>query len=277
MQFGKAQHRRFGTLDGAYSFVTDREHFDSQITLTDYEAELVLRHFGNENVHVGNVQSNPAKAAKQFRLFPDGEPINLNLVFPKPDKPELRLYLSSTAGFKPNGGEIWFVFVIEGAIWIGSMDETIWRINSSILKTDEFDDLYQLALNEDDAIRVTTLKERDIYRRDYRLALNRMEIAGFVCEYDPTHRLFVSRFSRRNYLEAHHLIPLGLQAQFQPKLDTIENIYCLCTYCHRAVHHAEEPLARNILGTLSEKRDILNKYAIGLDDLFSLYAVEEID
>ncbi|CAN5612537.1 hypothetical protein BH10ACI3_BH10ACI3_26590 [soil metagenome] len=277
MQFGKAQNRRFGTLDGAYSFVTDREHYDSQITLTDYEAELVLRHFGNENIHVGNVQSNPTKASKQFKLFPDGELISLNLVFPKPDKPELRLYLSATAGFKPVGGNIWFVFVVDGEIWIGQMDEASWRSNSSILKTDDYDDLYQLAVNEDDVIRITTLTERDVYQRDSRLALKRMAAAGFACEYDGKHKLFVSRFSRRNYVEAHHLIPLGLQAEFRPKLDMIENIYCLCTFCHRAVHHADEPLAREILGTLSEKRNVLDYYGLGLKDLFSLYAVEEID
>lgn len=277
MRFGKSQYRRFGTSTGAYSVVTERENFDSQITLTDYEADLVLTYFGKENIHIGNVQSNPLLSAKQFRLFPDGGIINLNVVFPKPDKSELRLYLSATAGFKPSGEEIWFVYVLDGAIWIGAMEEPEWRSNSSILRKDEFDDLYQLAVNEDDAIRITTLKERDVFSRDYKLAINRMEIAGFRCEYDPTHKLFVSRFSRRNYLEAHHLIPLGLQAEFQPKLDTLDNIYCLCTYCHRAVHHADEPIARDILGTLSAKRKILDTFELSVEDLFSLYAVEEID
>ena len=277
MQFGKAQHRRFGTSVGAYSVVTNREHYDSQITLTDYEADLVLKYFGNVNIHIGNVQSNPVQSAKQFRLFPDGGTVNLNVVFPKPDKSELRLYLSATAGFKPSGGEVWFVYVLDGAIWIGAMEEKGWRNNSSILKKDDYDDLYQLAVNEDDVIRITTLKERDVFRRDYKLALNRMELAGFLCEYDPEHKLFVSRYSRRNYLEAHHLIPLGLQTEFQLKLDTLDNIYCLCTYCHRAVHHADEPVARDILGTLSSKRNILGTFELSVDDLFSLYAVEVID
>ena len=276
MQFGKPQHQRFKTSTGAYSVVTDRENYDSQITLTDYEADLVLTYFGKENIHIGNVQSNPTLSAKQFRLFPDGRTINLNVVFPKLDKSELRLYLSTTAGFKPSGGEIWFVYVLDGAIWIGAMDEPEWRSNSSILKKDDFDDLYQLAVNEDDEIRIATLKERDVFRRDYRLAHRRMEIANYLCEYDPSHKLFVSRFSRRNYLEAHHLIPLGLQGEFQGKLDTLENIYCLCTYCHRAVHHADESVAREILGTLSGIRNVLDTHDLNVEDLFGLYAVEEI-
>jgi hypothetical protein len=277
MQFGKAQHLRFETVTGAYSVVTDREHYDSQITLTDYEAEIVLDYFGRENIHIGNVQSDPVVSSKEFRLSPNGTTIDLNLVFPKPDRTELRLYLSANAGFKPSGGEVWFVYILDGAIWVGSMEESAWRNHSSILKTDEYDDLYQLAVNEDDDIRITTLKQRDVFSRDYKIALQRMELAGYSCEYDSSHKLFVSRFSRRNYLEAHHLVPLGLQSEFPHKLDTLENVYCLCSYCHRAVHHADEPVAREILGTLSAKRDILDTYGLKVDDLFSLYSVEEID
>ena len=69
MKFSKVQERRFGTSNGAYSTVTDRENYDSQITLTDYEAELVISHFGHSNLHVGNVQSNPTLASKPLRLI----------------------------------------------------------------------------------------------------------------------------------------------------------------------------------------------------------------
>ena len=277
MQFGKVQSSRFGTTMGAYSVVTEREHFDSQITLTDFEAELLLTFFGKENIHVGKVQSNKSLSAKKFRLFPNGEETELNVVFPKPEKPELRLYLSGTASFKPAGGEIWFVYILDEEIWIGSLDEAAWRFNSSVLKTDDFDDLYQLAVNDDDEIRIATLKARDVFGRDYRLALQRMKLADYFCEFDSGHKLFISRFSKRRYVEAHHLIPLGLQGEFTQKLDTLDNIYCLCTFCHRAVHHAEAPVARGILETLSKKRNVLDSFALGVDDLFGLYAVEEIE
>lgn len=277
MKFGKVQERRFGTSDGAYSVVTDREHYDSQITLTDYEAELVISHFGRTNLHVGNVQSKPALSSKSLRLYPTGENIYLNIVFPKPEKTELRLYISSRAGFKPEGGEIWFMFLKDGDLWIGAMSEAAWRLESSELKKDNSDSIYQESLDETDSIRIATLKERDTYARDRNVAIKRMELAGFSCEYNPEHSLFISRFSRKPYLEAHHLIPIGLQGDFSDSLDTVHNVFCLCPYCHRAVHHAEERLARNILETLADKRPVLDKFTLSISDLFTLYAVEEID
>lgn len=276
MKFGKVQKRRFGTSNGAYSTVTDRENHDSQITLTDYEAELVVSHFGRSNLHVGNVQSNPTLACKPFRLYPGGEQIQLNIVFPKPEKTELRLYISSRAGFKPDGGEIWFMFLRDDEIWIGAMPEDTWRFESSELKNDEADSIYQESLDETDNIRIAKLKERDTYARDRNVAIKRMELSGFSCEYDPKHNLFISRFSRKPYLEAHHLIPISLQGEFTEPLDTIHNVFCLCPYCHRAVHHAEESIARGILSSLADTRDVLNRFSLSLSDLYSLYAVEKI-
>jgi 5-methylcytosine-specific restriction enzyme A len=101
MQFGANQKLKFNAKIGSYSIVTAREHLDSQITATDSEANLLLNFFGRENIHIGNVASGQFKALKPFRLYPDGNEINLNLVFPKPNKTELRLYLSLKAGFKP--------------------------------------------------------------------------------------------------------------------------------------------------------------------------------
>lgn len=104
-----------------------------------------------------------------------------------------------------------------------------------------------------------------------------MELSDFVCEFNPKHNLFISRFTQKPYLEVHHLIPMGLQGEFSQSLDTINNVFCLCPYCHRAVHHATEPLAREILSDLAQKRPILDDFDLSVPDLFSLYAVEEID
>lgn len=276
MRFGKVQARKFGTNIGAYSVVTDREYFDSQITLTDYEAELVIDHFGLGYIHVGNVQSNPHLASKVLRLYPNGQLIHLNIVFPKPDKTELRLYISSRAGFKPNGGEIWFMFLKDGDIWVGAMTEEEWRIESSELKRDYFDSIYQESLDETNKIRISKLKERDAYARDRNVAIERMKLSNFSCEYDPRHGLFISRFCGMPYLEAHHLIPIGLQGDFRESLDTVHNVFCLCPNCHRAVHHAEKYLARSILSSLACSRDVLDRFSLSVDDLFSLYAIEEI-
>lgn len=277
MKFGLAQSRKFGTLKGAYSLVTNREYYDSQVTLTDYEADLILSYFGDTNIHVGNVTSDPVKASKTFRLFPEGKPVNLNLVFPKPHKSELRLYLSERAGFKPPAGDVWFIFINDDGLWLGSLSELAWRLESSELKQDDFDDIYQASVNQEIEIKTTTLKERDIYKRDKRVALQRLSESGYICEFDNTHQLFISRFSKKPYIEIHHLIPMSLQGQFKSPLDTVENVFCLCPYCHRAVHHAEDQLAGKIIDQLSSKRGVLNSYSIDKKDLLSYYALEDID
>ncbi|MDX5933160.1 HNH endonuclease [Acidithiobacillus thiooxidans] len=276
MKFNRIQQQNFNADNGAYSMVTHRENHDSQITLTDYEAELIVSHFGRDNIHVGKVTSNPALASKPFRLFPSGDEVRLNVVFPKPDKTELRLYLSLSAGFKPTGGEIWFMFSKNDDLWIGAMPEVEWRAKSSELKKDFDDPVYQESLDETDNIRIAKLKERDVYARDRNVALRRMKLSNYSCEFDPKHKLFISRFSHQRYLEAHHLVPMGMQVYFSQSLDTVDNVFCLCPYCHRAVHHAEEAIARDILGILASKRTVLDDLSLTIDDLYSLYAIEEI-
>lgn len=277
MKFGSIQKKKFGTDIGAYSIVTDREYYDGQITFTDFESEMVVSHFGKENLQVGNVRSNSDLSSKEFRLFPGGETIHLNIVYPKPEKTELRLYISAKAGFKPDGGKIWFMFVKGGDIWIGAMAESEWRSESSELKEDESDEIYQSFVNDTDTVRISKLKERDIYARDRNIAIKRMELSGFTCEFDSSHKLFVSRFTKKPYLEAHHLVPIGLQGDFKKPLDIVHNVFCLCPFCHRAVHHADETFARSILSKLASKRPILKEYALSVPELLSLYAVEEID
>ena len=60
MKFGIIQRRIFRALDGTYSVVTERENFDSQITLTDYEAEMAISHFGKENLLFSLTKLEPA-------------------------------------------------------------------------------------------------------------------------------------------------------------------------------------------------------------------------
>lgn len=277
MNFRRMQQIKFGTLEGTYSTVTDREYVDSQLTLTDYESELTISYFGKENINDGNVKSDRIGAVKRFKLFPHGEIVKLNLVFPKPVKNELRLYISKSAGFMPEAGSIWFMFLKHDEIWIGSIDESSWKSESSTLKLDASDEFYQEAVNDIDVVRISQLAARDIYQRNRSIAVQRMELSGFMCDFDNRHQLFTSRFSKKPYIEVHHLVPLSLQSDFLKPLDTIHNLFCLCPYCHRAVHNANEPLAREILGHLASKRRVLNDFSLTVPDLFGLYAVEEID
>jgi hypothetical protein len=277
MKFGKSQKIKFKSNLGAYSIVTPRENYDSQITATDAEAELLTSFFGKESIQVGNVKSNPVKAKKAFRLFPGGNQIYLNLVFPKPEKTELRLYLSSRAGYKPEPNDIWFLFEKDNDLWIGSLDERSWRNQNRILIYDESESEYQDSIQALDDIKVSKLNTKDVFVRDRKKALARMEKSNYQCEFDVNHNLFVSRFTGKPYLEAHHLIPMSLQKETDKQLDTINNIFCLCPYCHRAIHHSEKKTTRNMIETLVDRRpSVLGILDNDVSDIFNFYAVEEI-
>jgi len=277
MRFGKSQNIKFNSENGAYSVVTSRENYDSQITATDEEANLLLSFFGKDNIQIGNVKSNPEKAKQTFYLYPNGNVINLNLVFPKPEKTELRLYLSARAGFKPDGDDIWFVFECDNKLWIGAMNEALWRSQNRILVYDESEGNYQDSLQELDEVKLSKLKSRDVYARDRKKATRRMELENFKCEHDNSHNLFISRSTKKPYLEAHHLIPMSLQKNTETSLDTLDNIFCLCPHCHRAIHHAEKNVTKNIIDSLINKRPIvLNILKNNIGDIYNYYSVEDI-
>lgn len=278
MRFGPVQQNRFGTSDGAYSSVTDTEYSDSQITLADSEKLLVERYFGPGNILRGNVGSSRSRAKKKFRLYPSGQNIELNLVYPKPNKEELRLYLSENAGFKPSTGDVWFVFCDGQDLWLGAEREAIWRLSA---RTDDEDERYQAAaeaIAAGSVQRAISMASRMQYTRNPILAAKRFELSSYECEADPTHELFISRASGYPFLEAHHLIPVSLQSNFKIKdLDVIENIYAICPMCHRAVHHAQCGSTVEIIERLLAKRsDALKLLDLSLDDLWKIYGCEII-
>lgn len=264
MEFSFLQCTTLNAVKGSYSPVTDREIYDSQITATDSEAKLLVEFFrrSGEGIYVGNVNSNKEAARKAFRLFPTGDTIFLNLVYPKPNKTELRLYLSSRAGFMPQKGDVWFLYESRegGALWIGAMPESRWRdINEESLIGKKVE---------------TKVKRLD---RDPSLVKKRMELSRYTCEYSESHKLFVARSTGSRYVEVHHIIPLNFQDEFaSKKLDHINNLYSLCPYCHAAVHHAEGRVARKLLSKMYDDRSVGFHYGISKLNLFQLYSVEEI-
>lgn len=277
MKFGQIQNDKFKTETGAYSIVTDREFYDSQITATDTESEILINHFKKSNIHIGPVRDNPILAKKPFKLYPSGKDIFLNLLFPKPNKTELRLYLSANAGFKPAAGNVWFMFEKNNELWLGEITEYLWRYENSEYRNDTSESVYQEVIQETDEIKIQTLKERDVFSRDRKLAIHRMKLSHYKCEYEPKHDLFISRYSNFPYLEAHHLLPISLQKTHKQPLDVLDNIFCLCPFCHRAVHHAENTFARNIIQKLIVTRpQVLSILNLQQEDVFKYYSIEEI-
>ncbi|MBK7212436.1 MAG: hypothetical protein IPH88_03860 [Bacteroidales bacterium] len=225
MEFKQFHKDFFNALTGAYSSVTDREHYDSQITLTDNEASIVINHFGRENIHIGNVNSDTEKSLKEFKLY-GSQPlqmssVKLNLVFPKPNKTELRLYLSEKRGYKPNGGDIWFIYIdINEELYIGFLEEREWN---SLGQTDVEDDFYlseietinskptKFDISPFGKISQSSISGRVIFQRDPRLAVNRFIEADFKCEIDSFHNTFIAEKTKLPFMEAHHFIPMKFQ------------------------------------------------------------------
>lgn len=280
MQFTELHKLFFAASDGAYSKVTAREVFDSQVTLTDWEAKMVVGNYGFENIRRGNVSGDKEKSSKEFTLVSANgyRSIKLNLVFPKPEKDELRLYLKKDQ-FKPEPDEIWFLFLRNAKVHIGSMDEKSWR---SIGRSDEDDTIYQNLIIEDNLQKILTPEYQVIassirQKRNPLLAQQRFSIAKYKCEIGKECRLFVSRSSGKNYLEAHHFIPLAFQQFFAESLDTIDNITALCPFCHRAIHHAEVDYTRSLVDHLtSDRQKLLAQLNIAPLKLYDFYNCEEI-
>lgn len=140
MQFDHKLKEYFSAERGAYSEVTAREFYDSQITLTGVEADIVESYFGKENIHQGSVKSNVILSAKKFLVLPDFIETELNLVYPKASKSELRLYLKK--GFKPNGGDIFVVYIgKDNKLVIGGFSLENWKsINENYEQLRLFED-----------------------------------------------------------------------------------------------------------------------------------------
>jgi hypothetical protein len=288
MEFKSFHNDFFRANCGAYSRITSREYFDSQITLTDNEAEIVINYFGHENINVGNVGSDINKSLKRFLLYnseyQEYNPIYLNLVFPKPAKSELRLYLAESRGYKPKGGDIWFIYLnLNNELVIGSLEEKIWNT----LGQNDIDDVFYQARIEDtinierpfdissEGKIVTSFSSgRLIYVRDPKLAINRLFKSEFRCEVDSSHVTFTAEKTKLPFMEAHHFIPMRFQHLFNSPLDNLNNIICLCPNCHRAMHHAIINYKYELIKQIYFKRPEMHQFSV--DDIAQYYNCLEI-
>ena len=117
---------------------------------------------------------------------------------------------------------------------------------------------------------VVVNKERLIIKRDAMIGVLAINNSHFKCEYDSSHETFISKRTKRPYMEAHHLIPVS-QSQYiwnkkHANVDCIENIVSLCPICHRAIHHGELDIKLSILKRLYDQRkDRLSKVGLDID------------
>ncbi|MED0674545.1 DUF3578 domain-containing protein [Aneurinibacillus thermoaerophilus] len=115
---------------------------------------------------------------------------------------------------------------------------------------------------------VTDKSGRSHWPRDATLSAKALLLANYKCAYDSDHTSFISKATRRPFMEAHHLVPMKLQGEFTYKLDKIANIISLCPTCHRMIHHGTDEDKEQILRKLFyERREKLE--SLGIEITFS--------
>ncbi|MDY0236316.1 MAG: EVE domain-containing protein [Gudongella sp.] len=87
------------------------------------------------------------------------------------------------------------------------------------------------------------------FPRSIKVAKRAIVDANYLCELDSNHKDFLSKTSCQNYVEAHHLIPMEFQNEFDYSIDVEANIISLCAVCHKLLHHAN----------LNDKKDKITK------------------
>lgn len=277
MKFGPLHKAYFSADEGAYSVVTSRERNDGQITVTDAdgEAAVVLTALGATNIPRGAAAGQRQQVTVIERSGTEN-PTTITINFPKSDRDELRVYRSEKDGFDFEADDIWYVFRRGKKLFVGCMHEPKWR---SIGTSDQQDDAFQDEVDSTDPSAPPGYVEFAGKKipRDSRIARQAIQKAGYVCEYSNQPTPFISKSTGKTYVEAHHLIPLGLQPGFTFPLDSLDNIVALSPIWHRAIHHAEPTTVQAILKALGAKRkNYLHSHGIDEHLLIQLYGCEDI-
>lgn len=283
-EFSETMKRFFRAERGAYSVVTNDEFNKSQITFVGPEQDLAEDVLGAElDQRHGSITTIKALGLDpdlKYRLFPSGRSVFLTTSY-KTNKPrELRLYLRVDQ-FKPDPGWYWGVFERNGELWLCEMSpDLLDKINSSVLDVE--DRSFNLEPEEDDFQNDLNFapapekKKSEVYRyeRNRKFSLEALNNANFNCELFPEYPTFLSRASGKNFMEAHHLIPMKLQHSFEVPLDVPANICCLNPLSHRMVHYGLFDVFEERLANLVKARsDFIRSVGWIEDDVLALYAI----
>ena len=93
-----------------------------------------------------------------------------------------------------------------------------------------------------------------VYPRNSMESTKAIRRARFLCEADQNHKVFLRKKGKYGYTEAHHIIPMAFQDQFEHSLDVWPNIVSLCSDCHNRLHHGAKSEFQEILETLYRQR-----------------------
>jgi len=118
------------------------------------------------------------------------------------------------------------------------------------------------------------VNRKKIWIRNPKYANESIASAHYLCEFDKSHQHFISKFSHKNYVEAHHLIPISCQDRFHNSLDIHANIVSLCLICHKKIHYGLFDDKKELLDELFDSRKgrlLASGIEINITRLYSYY------
>lgn len=113
-----------------------------------------------------------------------------------------------------------------------------------------------------------------VWWRDPDMAYTALWNADFKCENQPDHLTFLSSITNNQFVEAHHLIPMKFQDEFEASIDVPENIISLCPNCHRAFHNSIDEVKTELIKKFYHKRKELlldREISIAKNELLEYY------
>lgn len=119
-----------------------------------------------------------------------------------------------------------------------------------------------------------TVSNQKIWNRNATTASEAIAVTDYSCEIDKDHKHFISKFNKKNYVEAHHLIPMKFQEQFDCSLDVHANIVSLCLVCHKKLHFSSFEEKKEVLDKLFAERSsrLINAgINMSINDLYTFY------
>lgn len=118
----------------------------------------------------------------------------------------------------------------------------------------------------------TTISTRETIIRRKASMIIALDRANYNCEVDKKHPSFIRKSNLKNYTEAHHLIPLEFQCEFNHSLDIPDNIVSLCSNCHNQLHYGinKEEILKKLYEERKEKLK-KNKIEITFEQLCKFY------
>jgi len=102
--------------------------------------------------------------------------------------------------------------------------------------------------------------------------------SNYKCNVNESHTTFESKKTKRDFMEAHHLIPMNKAKEvFEEQninIDCVENLVSLCPNCHRATHYGSNRVKKELLINLYDKKEEEYKkigLEISLEELLKMY------